>query len=364
MGIRTITIQTAIGSSKMKDFKKWQRWFSKCDVMDLLRDRIDSLRWQLPKVAPERIPHGIIDAVLHRAGSKQKRLFIDLSIHLEACRTQSRSDRVFSCNNHHIIELTEKLDRIIEPALAIKCPIIEDWSCHSVQFAIDIPTKNARQYVMLAERSLIPIHAGCVEPCEAGFRITQPSGQVQFEYYYDMVDNAETIELARKYEPYFQPMGVVHMNVLCQAERLDKLRQEAKNQGYADYGRKLKTFLHAGFSNWVIQDYYKKTTGYGDYYSFAEALKILQSRRYNRQKQQSIETLLRNIASYSWEMVHQQIYSPNTNQLGIQGLPKFRTYMQYLAEFFTEMKLNPVTLPGSRYLENPMPQELRLLNDQ
>ncbi len=126
---------------------------------------------------------------------------------------------------------------------------------------------------------------------------------------------------------------IIRFEVQCKYHKTYMLSSEAEKSGNSEYN-KYKDLLSPLNCIKVVSDYYKKVIGSGDWHTLQEAIRIIESRHFNRQKENRLVGAL--------QLVH-QYRSIAKAKASCQGreLEAFKRTLNELSS----LNINPVTIP-------------------
>ena len=102
----------------------------------------------------------------------------------------------------------------------------------------------------------------------------------------------------------------------------------------------------------IVSDYYKKTIGNGDWYTLSEAVQIIESKNFNRQREQRLVNALKYVNQCRSLAKAKETYPKE----------QLRDFKQTLNEL-SDLKINPVTIPREWNI-NHIPNLLRSYFDK
>lgn len=126
---------------------------------------------------------------------------------------------------------------------------------------------------------------------------------------------------------------IIRFEVQCKYHKTFTLNQKAEALGNHDLN-KYKTILGQAFYNEQVYSYWNKVIGKGDWYSMQEAIRIIQSKPFNSQKEKRLIDALQFVSQHR---------SIATAKSLLEGY-KLEAFKQTLNEL-SDLKINPVTIP-------------------
>lgn len=126
---------------------------------------------------------------------------------------------------------------------------------------------------------------------------------------------------------------IIRFEVQCKYHKTFSLNQKAELLGNHDRN-KYKILLSHNFYNEQIHHYYNKVIGKGDWYSMQEAIRIIESKHFNSQKEKRLIDALQTVS------LHRSIATAKSLLNGYQ-LDAFKRTLNELSN----LNINPVTIP-------------------
>jgi hypothetical protein len=232
------------------------------------------------------------------------------------------------------------------------------WSVVRIDYALNLHTPHVSVYVELAKRAKLPRGYVCKEDKPGSFYVQCNSVTLNF---YDKLDQMQK-----------QLNWGQHYNRLC-SDAADIYRIEVQCNGSKRFDImqayhlpdiSLAGFLDERIAQDTIQEYYRSTIGYGDYYSLPALYQRIQETTWRKNKKERIYNWFQLIAqtglfAESRDCFLQGVYLNVEPQIWVQGSK--RTLADYIESCRNE-KINIITIPAEceiNCLPNPMPEELR-----
>lgn len=350
--IHTVEIGHSLSRDKAIDFARSQSVFDEEQLDQLLDghvDEIEATEYQLP---------GFNKFRLYRRGSEQY-YFICIVINPQVLLTNRPTIDLFSCSQ----EAVQALEAAFRAGLEIISDVVFEpllsWSVVRIDYALNLHTPHVSVYVELAKRAKLPRGYVCAEDKPGSFYIQCNSITLNF---YDKLDQMQK-----------QSNWGQHYNRLCR-EATDIYRIEVQcskskrfdiMQAYNLPDISLAGFLDERIAQDTIQEYYRSTIGYGDYYSLPALYQRIQETTWRKPKKERVYNWLRLIAetdtvTEASDCFLQGVYLNDEPPIWVQGSK--RTLADYIESCRNE-GINLITISdnyGIDWLQNPMPEELRI----
>lgn len=126
---------------------------------------------------------------------------------------------------------------------------------------------------------------------------------------------------------------IIRFEVQCKYHKTFTLNQKAESLGNHELN-KYKTLLSHDFYNEQVYSYWNKVIGKGDWYTMQEAIQIIQSKVYNKQKEKRL------IEALQFVSLHRSIATAKSLLTGYQ-LDAFKRTLNELST----LNINPITIP-------------------
>ncbi len=221
---------------------------------------------------------------------------------------------------------------------------------YCVNIALDeiISGYDSDQIMNLIKRSDIPPHyKEWMKYDDTAHRMkSQPesfylkSNSVNINYYskYMQLLNISQEKVENGFDPIEQEIldasrNIYRFEVQYKYHKIYSLSQEAEKAGNLSYN-KYKNLLTSVKCIEIVSDYYKKTIGKGDWYALSEAVQIIKSKNYNRQKEQRLINALKYVNQCRSLAKAKKAYPKD----------QLRIFKQTLNEL-SALNINPVTIP-------------------
>lgn len=239
---------------------------------------------------------------------------------------------------------------------------------YCVNIALDeiISGYDSDQIMNLIKRSDIPPHyKEWMKYDDTAHRMkSQPesfylkSNSVNINYYskYMQLLNISQEKVENGFDPIEQEIldasrNIYRFEVQYKYHKIYSLSQEAEKAGNLSYN-KYKNLLTSVKCIEIVSDYYKKTIGKGDWYALSEAVQIIKSKNYNRQKEQRLINALKYVNQCRSLAKAKKAYPKD----------QLRIFKQTLNEL-SALNINPVTIPREWNI-NHIPNLLRTYFNQ
>lgn len=240
-------------------------------------------------------------------------------------------------------------------------PPMNEWKVSRIDYCYNITTPYVKEYIKLFQRANIPsgfkmlYNTKQKRHChlEGSFYLKSQSGKNVNINFYDkqdqlikkrdkqhiktneltLIDNATVTQSDIK-----KAKDILRLEIQCLKGKSNNL----KNVFNFDY-KEFCNYIDEHISKKMILDYYKKTIGYGNYFTLSEAIKMVNSMDIRQDKANNLINLL------SLVNKHRNV---NTARSEYGNKEKFNRYLLDLHQ----AGINPVTIPrgwGIDYLENP-----------
>lgn len=246
-------------------------------------------------------------------------------------------------------------------------PILKDFDHYNlnridycINFDLDelAPECNPERIIKLVKRSNIPPHyiewtkydsvAHRKKSQPGSFYLTCPSVNINCYSKYMQLQERLRENQSKGYPPI--PLstldaarGIIRFEVQCKYHKTYILSCKAAEAGnHSD--NKYKNLLSNDICNEIIDYYFEKIIGYGDWYTFQDAIHKIQSHNYNKQKENRLIDVLRIISENRSIDKAKNFYQGNN----------LKTFQRTLKDLSILM-INPVTIPkewGIRHIPN------------
>lgn len=142
-----------------------------------------------------------------------------------------------------------------------------------------------------------------------------------------------------------QARNIIRFEVQCKYHKMYSLSTMAKQSGNDEYNKYKDLFSPAYYLK-IVSDYYKKVIGNGDWYALSEAVRIIKSHQFNKQKEERLIQGLQAVGNCRSIAKAKSTYSGN----------EAGTFKRTLKEL-SSLNINPVTIPkewGIKHIPNPL----------
>lgn len=246
-------------------------------------------------------------------------------------------------------------------------PILETFDCYSlkrvdycINFCLDelIDGISPEQIMNLIRRSTIPPHFKewtTYDPVShrkksrpGSFYLINSSVNINcYSKYMQLMERSQE-NIEKGYPPIPQKTldaskNIIRFEVQCKYHKMYKLSKKAEESGNHDKN-KYKRLLSHETCNEVINCYYKKTIGRSDWYTLADAVRMVKFCNYNSQKEKRLIDALNIVNQLRSVARAKECYHG-------QDLDTFKRTLNDLSS----MNINPVTIPkewGYRHIPN------------
>lgn len=211
-----------------------------------------------------------------------------------------------------------------------------------------IPTYDPELIMNLIKRSDIPSHyiewmeyddtSHRMKSRSESFYLKSKSVNINcYSKYLQLLKRSKKLE-ERGYDPIPQEIidashDIIRFEVQCKYYKTYALNKEAKNSGN-ECRNKYESLLDPLTCVEIVSDYYKRVVGKGDWYSLSEAVRIIQSKNFNSQKEKRYIDALKCVSKCRSLAKAKASYQDN-------DLIAFKKTLKELAD----LGINPVTIP-------------------
>lgn len=299
---------------------------------------------------PLSIP-GLIIASISYIGNGYFRFY--LRVEPQALIIGRRTIDVFDCSFGSVEKLRNVLDDAIE-GLSSTLPQSDRWFVSRIDFTKNLTSEYVKECVSLAKKGKDPYrYKDTINKPGSSYR----ESKTVVLNYYDKFDH-----ITKKVNNYFfdkhlleESLNIYRIEVQCLNH--NKLKHIRKKFYLPDKSN-LYDYLRPDIAEWAFFSYYDKVIGRGDYYSLAEALKIVEETQWVRRKKENIKSWLKLIdQAKGMTNAKKQFLNgatlTNTQTVVHGNRNTFRNYENACKE----IGINPVTIPkdwGIDYIPNPI----------
>ena len=348
--VHTVEIGHSLSRDKAIDFARSQSVFDEEQLSQLLDghvDEIEATEYQLP---------GFNKFRLYRRGSEQY-YFLCIVINLQVLLINRPTIDLFSCSQEDIQALEEPFRAGLEIISDVTFNPLLSWSVVRIDYALNLHIPHVPVYVALAKRAKLPRGYVCTEDKPGSFYVQCNSVTLNF---YDKLDQMrKQLNWGRHYDRLCRDAtDIYRIEVQCKGlKRFDIM------QAYDLPDISLAGFLDERIAQHTIQEHYRSTIGYGDYYSLSALYQRIQETTWRKPKKERIYNWLRLIAQKnsfmeSCDCFLQGSYLDDEPPIRVQG--SRRTIAEYIHNCRDE-KINMITIPAEYavdWLPNPMSNEV------
>lgn len=258
--------------------------------------------------------------------SKYKYNFMQISIILNPAKLIGFNKlEVIKIND---LEEVKKVFREKIKEISLNLPRLEHWTINRIDYAINIKTPYAAEYIKLFQRGDKPKNL-------KELYCSKSKARKQLEGSFYLFNNSVTINFYDKENERLKEnfnidgaKDLLRLEVQCKKTKTNTIK--AKNKFDS---RLLEHYLSEQVSKQQIKYYYNNTIGTGDYYKLSKAIKIVEDSKYTpRTKEKLIEVLKAINKSRSiWKAREKSNYNCSC----------FNRYLNQLRA----LGVNPVTIP-------------------
>ncbi|WP_413377198.1 hypothetical protein [Alkalihalobacillus sp. 1P02AB] len=299
---------------------------------------------------PLSIP-GIILCSISYTSNGYYRIY--LRVEPQSLIKEKRTIDVFECTTDSVTRLRSTLDNAIE-SISITLPRSKRWPVSRIDFTMNLTSEYVKECVALAKKGKDPYHY--TDPVKKPGSSYRKSKSVVLNYYdkFDHVSKKISVDSSDAYL-LEEAQNIYRIEVQCLNH--NKLKHIRKRFDLPRRGN-LYTYLRSDIAEWAFLSYYDSVIGRADYHSLAEAIKIVESKKWNTRKKENIVKWLKLIAqARSISKARQQFVDGTTlahTKTIVKGsLNTFRNYEKACRD----IDINPVTIPkdwGIKYIPNPI----------
>lgn len=354
MHIHTVELKKTIGSTIMRQFIRRQQHLFKDDALQqFLYNQHDTLKSQ---IYPER---GIRQIFIKHSPTSSKYFFFSIIVNLQCLTANDTTIGLFHCSQSSIDDCERNFRCIMGNMFGCLSSPLQDWSVKRIDYAYDIISPHTPVYVKLFKRGRIPRRFLPEEKYDGSFYLKSKTDDVRINFY-DKRDQLIKRGFSDEDRLVQEAENILRIEVQCRGSKLHNIRSYLRSIGGEDHGAKLRTYLNPRLSNWVIQDYFRRAVGYGDYYDFESARQRIINGPGRSDRHEGLIKYLRLIEQCG-SVQHVK------ENFAADGYGCWDTYNNYLNHYLPQIGINPVIIPdaiaenlGMPTLSNPMPIELRI----
>ncbi len=298
---------------------------------------------------PLNIP-GIIAASITFVGDKYYRVY--LRVEPQSLIIGRRTIDVFDCSFGSVESLRKALDEAIE-SLSSTLPQSDRWFVSRIDFTKNLTSEYVKECVSLTKKGKDPYrYKDTIKKPGSSYR---KSRSVILNFY-DKFDHITKTVDTNSFDAHLIEEAHNTFRIEVQCLNHNKLKHIRKKFDLP-LKSNLYDYLRPDIAKWAFFSYYDKVIGRGDFYSLAEALKIVEATEWNQRKKKNIKSWLKLIAqAKSVSKAKQQFVDgtilANTKTVVQGNRNTFRNYENACKE----IGINPVTIPkdwGIDYIPNP-----------
>jgi len=376
MNVHTVEISTLLGPDQIRRLcRSQQHWFRFPgrdglnrywpDITEFVNASSDAPQ-QSCRLHSEMYPvDGVREATLIPNPSIRGYFYFVIVVNLECLYRQEMTILSFPCT----VERIQHCSNVFRALMAdnfhgVGFGEFLEWSVSRIDYTVDVVyPDHTPLYIVLARRGRIPRDMEPREKYSGSCYLELSSGDVVV-HFYDKENQLRERGFHDGDRLMEEAHGLLRLEVRCQGQKLDHIRDMIRERNLPHYGMELRTFLNAEISNAVVQEYYAGTIGYLDYYDLDSADRHLQEQRGKRDMKARLLLFLRQVdqagsVTAAIDAYHQRIM-PDGSPALITG-PESSLH-NLLNVYPLRFGVNPVVIPDSYevdYLPNPMPVHLR-----
>lgn len=292
--------------------------------------------------------HGII-LILTRIEYEDGLSYSAIEIIMNPMRLLNTDDYLTLAELHHLSKIESKFKEVFEPIKKqfykkrenkrsiFNFQNLDSYKLKRVDFAINIETEFIEYYMKLIKRSNIPNGFYQVSKYD---KVSKRRKPFEDSFYLKSIKNSSVTINCYNKGKQLKSQGLpsselakltIRFEVQCKYSKIYPLGKNKIN--------KLSFFLNDKLSDDILEYYFKKTVGFGDYYTLQEAKNLVQSHTRIRLKKK--EALLKTLEIVSkkrgvWKA-----------RKGVDDKKAFDAYIKDLHK----LGINPVTIPNNWEIE-------------
>ncbi|WP_040191080.1 hypothetical protein, partial [Clostridium culturomicium] len=261
-----------------------------------------------------------------KINSKYKYNFMQITITLNPVKLL-RGNKLDVIELDRVEEFKELFDEEVKK-IHESLPRLDYWVINRIDYAININTPYVKEYIKLFQRADKPrsfkelycSHAKIRKQKEGSFYLYNDSVAINF---YDK----ESERLSQNFN-LDGAKDLLRLEVQCKKPKTNSIKTK---EGFAT--RHLKHYLSQDLSSEILDHYYNKTIGTGDYYKLTEAIKMVKESKHTSKTQEKLIGVMKAVSKHRsiWKAREQSEYNPSC----------FNLYLKKIRE----LGINPVTIP-------------------
>lgn len=299
---------------------------------------------------PLSIP-GIISASITFIDDEYYRIYI--RVEPQSLIIGRRTIDVFDCSFGSVERLRTVLDKAIE-SLTSTLPKSDRWFVSRIDFTKNLITDYVQECVALSKKGKDPYrYEDTVNRPGSSYR---KSKSVILNYY-DKLDHISKKIDTNSFDAYLleEAQNIYRIEVQCLNH--NKLKHIRKKFDLPTESNLYK-YLRLDIAEWAFLSYYDSVIGRADYYSLAEAIKIVEATEWSKRRKENIKNWLKLIAqARSISKARQQFVDGTIlGRTGTVVKGSLNTIRNY-EKACRDIGVNPVTIPkdwGVSYIPNPI----------
>lgn len=303
---------------------------------------------------------GIIKLTVLRQGDDF--VSLDLEIEPQALLLGQRTIQLFNCSPDAVVQLEDVfLETLKALSVAVKWRPLREWYLHRIDYAVNLTTLYPAELIELGKKGWLPYHYQDHEKKKGSLYWQTDANSVHFNWY----DKADHVRNTMKHLPEFlrlldEAKNIFRIEVQCL--KASKIKGLIKT--YQLPNQQVLPFLQPYIALQVVESYYQRVIGSGDYYNLYHASKKITEQNLSPRMNKKIIDFLSTIAQVQgMDAAYRCLVDGNGYQLKngdfVSKISK-STFQNY-ENICRMLGINPVTIPknkGTAYIENPMPAEL------
>lgn len=351
--VHTIEIGHSLSRDKVMNFVRRQSVFEEEQLDQLLDGRVDEI-----EAAEYQLP-GFNKFRLYRRGSEQY-YFLCIVINPQVLLTNCPTIDLFSCSQ----DAVQALEAAFRDGLEIISDVVFEpllsWSVVRIDYALNLHTPHVPVYVALAKRAKLSRGYVCRVDKPGSFYVQCNSVTLNF---YDKQDQMQKQpDWGRYYHRLCRDAtDIYRIEVQCRGSKRFDIMNDYRLPNISVAG-----FLNEQIARDIIQEHYRSTIGYDDYYSLPAVYQRIQETDWRRPKKERIYNWFRLVAQAGSYPASIPLFLNGTcldDEPNIRVQGSRRTLIEYERECQQE-GINMITIPAEfgvdeDWFPNPMSEEFR-----
>lgn len=211
----------------------------------------------------------------------------------------------------------------------ISLPYLDYWTLNRIDYAVNINTPYAEEYIKLFQRGDKPRNfkelycskSKIRKQLDGSFYLFNDSVVINFY-------NKENERLSQNFNKD-GAKDLLRLEIQCKKPKTNTLKEKNRFDS-----RHLEHYLSEQISHQQLEYYYNKTIGTGDYYKLSEAIRIVQQSNYTYKTKEKLTGILRAVSR------HRSIWKAREESQCNSSC--FNRYLKQIRE----LGVNPVTIPA------------------